>query len=79
MLVNAPCGEVLDLDNGPDEGLQVVIVGSDLTESARLVQTGRELDIKLMPQALDPRLQLPLALAGDGCLCLERRGLDARH
>ena len=34
-------------------GLQIVIVATDLTESASLMKAGCELDVKLMPHALD--------------------------
>lgn len=48
------------------EGLQVVIVASDLAESAGLSETLRELNVKLMPQALNARLQRSRTFAGDG-------------
>jgi hypothetical protein len=48
------------------KGLQVVIVASDLAESAGFIEALRELDIKLMPQALNARQQRPLPFAGDG-------------
>jgi hypothetical protein len=47
------------------EGLQVVIVASDLAERAGLIEAVREFDVKLMPQALNARLQRPRTLAGD--------------
>jgi hypothetical protein len=54
------------------EGLEVVIVAFDLAESAGLIEAVRELDFKLMPQALDTRPQRPRTFAGDGRW---RRGL----
>ena len=48
------------------EGLQVVIVGCDLPESAGFIETLRVLDVKLMPQALNARLQYSRTFAGDG-------------
>ena len=48
------------------EGLQIVIVASGLAESAGLVEAVREFDVKLMPQALEARLQRPRTFAGDG-------------
>jgi hypothetical protein len=47
------------------EGLQVVIVASDLAERAGLIEAVREFDVKLMPQALNARLQRPHTFAGD--------------
>jgi hypothetical protein len=47
------------------KGLQVVIVASDLAESAGLIEAVREFDVKLMPQALNSRLQRPRTFAGD--------------
>ena len=47
------------------EGLQIVIVAPDLAEPAGLIEAVRELDVKLMPQALNARLQRPRAFAGD--------------
>jgi hypothetical protein len=48
------------------EGLQIVIVASDLAEPAGLIEAVREFDVKLMPQALNARLQRPRTFAGDG-------------
>jgi hypothetical protein len=47
------------------ECLQVVIVASDLAERAGLIEAVREFDVKLMPQALNARLQRPHTFAGD--------------
>jgi hypothetical protein len=47
------------------EGLQVVIVATDLAKPARLIEAVRELDVKLMPQTVKARLQRPRTLAGD--------------
>ena len=47
------------------EGLQVVIVASGLAERAGLIEALREFDVKLMPQALNARLQRPHTFAGD--------------
>jgi hypothetical protein len=47
------------------ESLEVVIVASDLAESASLIEAVCELDLKLMPQALSARPQRPRTFAGD--------------
>jgi hypothetical protein len=47
------------------EGLQVVIIAPGLAEPAGLIEAPRELDVKLMPQALNARPQGPRTFAGD--------------
>ena len=52
-------------------GLQVVIVATDLAEPAGLMaglmEAGRELDVKLMPQPLNRCAECLLALTGSAC------------